>query len=67
MNTRKAQQLQEKYNDFMERAKMMRALGYHASADALLQRAWACADHREAVTLPQALASMHLTSGVHHA
>lgn len=46
-----ATRLNDQYSDLMARAKIMRASGYHASADALLQRAWNCASKREDLAL----------------
>ncbi|TAK86603.1 MAG: hypothetical protein EPO09_19540 [Aquabacterium sp.] len=72
MNAMDIQKQQAYYADLMARANVMRACGYHASADALMQRAWACGDGSERVTLQHALDSMHLTRGAregvaHHA
>lgn len=43
--------LREQYDELMARAKTMRASGYNASADALLVRAWRCAERIEHTTL----------------
>lgn len=48
MNTSAVKRLDEKCTDLMTRAKLMRAVGYHASAEELFKRAWACAEQREA-------------------
>lgn len=47
MSTSAQERLNEQYADLMARAKSMRASGYHASADHLMQRAWRCAMRRE--------------------
>lgn len=51
MNEHAFNRFDARYRDLIARAKTMRASGYHASADALLERAWLCADQREAVAM----------------
>ncbi len=43
------QRLKARYEDLMSRAKVMRSMGYHGSADALLRQAWVCAEQRLAI------------------
>lgn len=51
MNPHALDKLKGRYQDLMSRARLMRASGYHASADELLRLAWGCADAIAAASL----------------